>query len=266
MTSPSDPQRSPWDGGILLAPGAALYRGDAGDADWHAHFAVQIAASLDGPFAVALEDRLIEARAAVIPSGVRHRLLGRSRRMSLLLIEPSLLRGTDLASMAAGADLQRAGGLAPFLELLADAEGRAPLARLLELLPARAGRSARSEDLAPPVRRAVEYLDERSNARPRLDEAAALGGVSPTHLTHRFTAEVGIPFRRYALWARLRAAVEHVAAGRSLTDAASAAGFSDSAHLSRTFRANFGLPPSTLLAMEIEQDAWPEHPGRGPRR
>jgi AraC-like DNA-binding protein len=42
---------------------------------------------------------------------------------------------------------------------------------------------------------------------------------------------------------------EEVAGGETLTGAAAAAGFSDSAHLSRTFRRAFGLPPSALLNM-----------------
>ena len=48
------------------------------------------------------------------------------------------------------------------------------------------------------------------------------------------------------LWLRLERAVAVFAAGGSLTDAAHAAGFADSAHLSRTFRRMFGLAPSSL--------------------
>jgi AraC-like DNA-binding protein len=41
-------------------------------------------------------------------------------------------------------------------------------------------------------------------------------------------------------------ALERYAAGRPLTEAAHAAGFADSAHLSRTFRRMFGLPATVL--------------------
>ena len=50
------------------------------------------------------------------------------------------------------------------------------------------------------------------------------------------------------LWLRLRRAVELLASAGSLTEAAHDAGFSDSAHLSRTFRKMFGVKPSLLLA------------------
>jgi AraC-like DNA-binding protein len=79
-------------------------------------------------------------------------------------------------------------------------------------------------------------------------------GLSPTRLTHRFTREVGIPFRALVPWLRVAAAVRAMQAARargvegSLTHAAHAAGFADAAHLTRTFRALFGLPPSLVLS------------------
>jgi AraC-like DNA-binding protein len=53
--------------------------------------------------------------------------------------------------------------------------------------------------------------------------------------------------RRYVLWLRLQRAVAALSSGRSVTDAAYAAGFSDAAHLSRTFRRMLGCPPRDLV-------------------
>lgn len=47
---------------------------------------------------------------------------------------------------------------------------------------------------------------------------------------------------------KLRTALECVAKGTSFTTAAATAGFTDSAHFSRTFRCVFGALPSSLLA------------------
>jgi AraC-like DNA-binding protein len=77
-------------------------------------------------------------------------------------------------------------------------------------------------------------------------EVAAAVGVSVSRLTHLFTEQVGIPLRRYVLWLRLRMAITEVLGGADLTDAAHSAGFADSAHLTRTCRDMFGLPPSVL--------------------
>ena len=53
-------------------------------------------------------------------------------------------------------------------------------------------------------------------------------------------------FRPYVLWQRMERAVAEYAAGATLTDAAYAGGFADSAHFSRTFRRMFGLPAAAL--------------------
>lgn len=70
---------------------------------------------------------------------------------------------------------------------------------------------------------------------------------SPSRLAHRFSEATGLPLRRYVLWCRLRTAAEGAMRGASLTEAAHLAGFADSAHLSRTFRAMFGVAPSLLF-------------------
>lgn len=51
----------------------------------------------------------------------------------------------------------------------------------------------------------------------------------------------------YLRWQRLWAALRASAHGASLTEAAHTAGFADSAHLTRVFRATFGLPPSRIF-------------------
>jgi AraC-like DNA-binding protein len=107
------------------------------------------------------------------------------------------------------------------------------------------------------TRRAIAYVEGALDTVPSLADAAARASVSPTRLTHRFSEEVGIPFRRFVLWARLKRAVEETRRGASLTEAAVEAGFSDAAHLSRTFRAMFGLSPSMVLPlMEFFGGPW----------
>jgi len=79
-----------------------------------------------------------------------------------------------------------------------------------------------------------------------LAELATAVGLSPSRLAHLFRAQTGLPVRRYLLWLRLGDALQQLAHGVSLTTAAHAAGFADSAHFSRTFRAMLGITPSAL--------------------
>jgi len=58
---------------------------------------------------------------------------------------------------------------------------------------------------------------------------------------HLFREQMGIAWRPYLLWRRTISAVEAILTGSSATEAAHLAGFSDSSHLSRTFRSLFGM-------------------------
>jgi AraC-like DNA-binding protein len=130
---------------------------------------------------------------------------------------------------------------------------------LLELAAGKRWPDARDElsDLlglaepAHPDTRIVEAI-ERLHASPgddhRLVDMAQDAQLSPSHFLHLFKAETGVPFRRYRTWARMGAALKAVRGGRSLTEAAHAAGFSSSAHFSSAFAQMFGLPPSRLAS------------------
>ena len=76
---------------------------------------------------------------------------------------------------------------------------------------------------------------------------AAVAALSPSRFRHLFVQETGASFRAYVLWARINAGLVCVMSGRSWTEAAHEAGFSDSSHLNRTFNRMFGLNPSAIV-------------------
>jgi AraC-like DNA-binding protein len=124
----------------------------------------------------------------------------------------------------------------------ADAICRAWLA-LDRVVPRTCNRDAR-------LVRALQILQDRADQPVRLQSLANALHVSSSWLSHRFVEETGVPLRRYVVWLRLRRAVEAVLQGACWTEAAHAVGFSDSAHLSRSFRDNFGIAPSSLFGRQ----------------
>jgi len=65
--------------------------------------------------------------------------------------------------------------------------------------------------------------------------------LSESRFLHLFSQELGISWRPYLLWRRMICAIQAMKNNHCATDAAHLAGFSDSAHLSRTFRNTFGM-------------------------
>ncbi|BBY63330.1 hypothetical protein MHEL_15730 [Mycolicibacterium helvum] len=96
----------------------------------------------------------------------------------------------------------------------------------------------------PSVRAAVELISQRLPEPVTLGDVAVGVALSPSRLSRLFRDHVGQSFPTYVRWARLRLAIDALRSGASLTDAAHAAGFTDSAHANRVCHEMFGLSPS----------------------
>ncbi|WP_252097591.1 helix-turn-helix domain-containing protein [Pseudoalteromonas sp. NBT06-2] len=75
----------------------------------------------------------------------------------------------------------------------------------------------------------------------RASEVADQLALSQSRFLHLFSQELGISWRPYLLWRRMMCAITAILKKSSATEAAYKAGFSDSAHLSRTFKNMFGM-------------------------
>ncbi|MDF3835705.1 AraC family transcriptional regulator [Cupriavidus basilensis] len=79
-----------------------------------------------------------------------------------------------------------------------------------------------------------------------LRDLSAVACLSPDRLTHLFREQVGLSLKSYVLWAKILRSVQQFTSSRRLTDVALDGGFTDAAHMSRTFQRYFGLTPSFL--------------------
>lgn len=107
----------------------------------------------------------------------------------------------------------------------------------------------------PRIERALQVL--RVNPSYPLTELAPKLQISSDHLSRLFAQVVGLPWRSYMLWQKVRNAAFLIGKGCKLTDAAIRAGFVDSAHLSKTWQQAFGASPSYFFhsdSVEVTPD------------
>ena len=119
----------------------------------------------------------------------------------------------------------------------------------------------RAKAIHPGVRRVLIHLREQQAVPDDLSlkTLAGIAALSPSRLMHAFTESVGVPVRPYILWLRLQRAAGELTGGASVTSAAHRAGFSDGAHLARTFRRMLGLRPSDCVMrarMTVGLEVW----------
>ena len=103
------------------------------------------------------------------------------------------------------------------------------------------------EKFDPRIRKVVEIIKAEPSASYSMEELAEVVSLSPTRFIHLFKEQTGVPIRRFRQWVRMKTVITYVAGGKSLTDAALDAGFTDSAHFSRAFRNMFGITPSSVF-------------------
>jgi AraC-like DNA-binding protein len=92
----------------------------------------------------------------------------------------------------------------------------------------------------------IEFISNNISQKINSETLTEVACLSESRLLHLFKEEMGLPIRNYILWLRLQIVIELILDGNSLTTASYQAGFSDQAHMTRTFRNMIGVPPSLI--------------------
>lgn len=113
--------------------------------------------------------------------------------------------------------------------------------------------SAGASAALPPwqLQRVVAYIDHHLDQPLRSCHLASQCALSVSHFTRAFKQATGLPPRLFILQRRVEAACrEMLATDQPLTAIAHACGFSDQAHLSRSFHLQMGTAPLAWRRMQ----------------
>ena len=235
-------------GAYFIWDGSLLYVGPGGRSSFHSHHLIQIGMSVDVLRLRVGDEPFTRCRGFVLDSDVPHQIVCAGR-------EPIYFIWVDPESDVAGRLYQKLpemrGGMVQVegVGSMHVAETCAEAARArTEILSALGAMAGETRQIDERVRGVLQSIQIRlTEDAPTVEALAEEVFLSPSRLMHLFSDQVGIPIRRYVLWRRIMIAVQGMAKGQSMTEAAFESGFSDSAHLSRTFRDMFGISPSELF-------------------
>ena len=245
-------------GRILLWRGGSLWIGRGGaPTDFHSHHALQLTLAFPGS-SYRLRRRggqWAPYAASIVAAQLVHSFDARGQYVATIFIEPESTwgqlsqhryRDTGIAALPSDMFVAEANALATaYAARTTDAEliglARAAIARLC-------GEQAKpGTALDPRIERAIARVRSHLDRVVPLREVAASVHLSPERFRHLFLAQTGVRYRTYVLWLRLEVALASYVQGHSLTHAAQAGGFADSAHLSRTFKKMFGITAASVL-------------------
>jgi AraC-like DNA-binding protein len=237
----------------------------------HSHHAWQLMVGLDGPvrFHTQRSGTPVTAAAVLTHPNVPHAAEADDVGVAVVFVHPESDVGARLrARGGAGNEVLAEDVAEEMRRALRPARSRDELIRCA----ARALCALEIGDAQPPlrhrgVRRVLRHLRSESPlGATSLAALAEISGLSPSRFMHVFTAEVGIPIRPYLRWLKLERATLALGAGASQAEAAHAAGFSDAAHMARSFRTMLGTTPSTLRrSQSVQAESLARAAGFSPR-
>lgn len=219
--------------------------------DFHAHHAIQIVMSLGGTFQLWLSDATLTGDLVAVAPDASHRFTAQGA-YAILFVEPESSAGRTITRKLLGEATLRAvppRHAATLEDLLVDLKSRPcgePLVALGKVMIERLAGDSHQDPVDERIRDVVAWVAGRQEESIALTDAAMIARLSPSRLSHLFVEQTGLSFKTYLLWVRLTRALQLMSAGSNLTQAAHGAGFSDSAHFSRTFRRMFGVAPANL--------------------
>jgi AraC-like DNA-binding protein len=164
------------------------------------------------------------------------------------------LRAALQAAMAAvDAELSSDGLGAP---LIAESLTNVMTVHLFRRVPSsrQPARSVRTELPRAKLRAVLQYVEQRLDASPTLQQMAAVARLSPTYFASQFKRATGLPPYRYVIGRRIERAKQVLQSGRdiSLAQVALQAGFSDQSQFSHHFRRFIGVTPGEFRRRSIE--------------
>lgn len=235
---------------IHIGIGWALFRGRMGDKTLHSHEALHVCLADENAVIVDLGENTINAPAVAIRSGVRHALLEEAGSVFVLFLEPHGEPARILSRVCGADGAVRLDASVSFAikncvknTLTWNANGQFIVSELRSILDT----PLETHGYDARVALALALVKESIHNSWPLATLAQTLELSPHRLSNIVKASTGLPLRAHIRWLRLQAAFEALTAGSTLSVAAQAAGFSDTAYLVNNFRHVFGASPNRFL-------------------
>ncbi|EKJ84993.1 AraC-like DNA-binding protein [Leptospira meyeri] len=241
--------------GSLFYFGERILLGTAGIVtEPHSHYAVSILVSLGSSFQLQTKSQeIIKSQGIIIPPNYYHKLEAENSEMLIIQLDPKsdeykkIIMEDHPKTIDDFTRLKIQSIAEPlFSDSLTCDSARTVYNQILSLL----GSKTISKKYDQRIEIAIQRIKEKMPNPVSLAELSEISGISTDRFMHLFKENMGIPLRQYLLWQRLHIAAKLLQGGENLTTASHAAGFSDQAHLSRTFKKMFGVKPSLFLGSQ----------------
>lgn len=105
--------------------------------------------------------------------------------------------------------------------------------------------------LGSKLSRVKEYINENLDRPVRINDLAAVAGVSPFHFIRSFRVDTGVAPYEYAAQKRAEKAKNFILKGLKPAEVSAVCGYSDQSHMNRWLKKIFGITPSNMSSIVL---------------
>lgn len=224
----------------------ALFYGHFFDNSEHKHHAIQWCRSTKGNIVLSFNEEKIVGESFLIAPDTPHKAISGEGELFMLFIDPDTIVGKAIMKKYLKSEsfviknIPRFSGL--YKEYSTASELRKAVKNLLESLD-----TVHTDSIDPRIIKSLKVIENNPQKNITVPQIANEICLSESRLQHLFKENVGIPIQSFLLWKRIISAVQLTQKTNDLTSIAYNAGFSDSAHFSRSFKQMFGVQPKELF-------------------
>ena len=235
---------------LYLWDSKAMYIGPSFDTGVHSHNAHQVIVALDGKTKVEIDNYWSEDSIFVIKPNTKHRIhfLG---HVALLLIDSEISKLED-SFIPNGLKLESLANLKSCYSQPVSSEDALQL--FLDIIQ-EVGLSniTISKSIDERIVKCLKFINLNLKEELSMETVCKFNGISESSFSHLFSKEVGLPFRRYVLWKRLKESISlYLKDNRTLTEVSQEMGFSDQAHYTKSFKDVFGVKPTFIFRSSLK--------------
>ena len=223
-----------------------LIRSGYSDPAEHRHMAAHMVISLSEAMTVYAGDTVLSCRGVMIPSGISHRIDTRSRDTLVFLFAASSNIAARIDAVRAVTDDVCAKVIGWYERLEADGV-RDYGCHEQELLSCLGMWECYCTVTDERILRAMDYIRSNASEKVTCRDVADHIYLSQDRFSHLFRQEVGMTYAAYVVCQRMMRVYADVFQGKSITEAALAAGFSGSSHFADVNRRVFGMPIGKIM-------------------
>lgn len=232
---------------IYAAGNHILVKSGYGDPDMHRHSAAHILVSLGSRMNIVTEDAKIECKGAMIPSNAAHTVDNNDDQMLVFLFDETTVCSEQIKEIQVLSRESVCGIVNSFECMEKHREQTGAYTDFVGKVMEQTCLSGIGiKPMDERVADAVRFIDENAGEDLPLETVAKHCFLSESRFSHLFREQAGITFAGYLILRRLYLAYCGIAQGKSFTEAAIEAGFSDSAHFAAVNKKMFGLTATAI--------------------